>query len=164
MWHAYIYANVSNVHIFVVHFSPHQLIKRRAEIRQVLAHAALLPQHEKILITGDFNSYAASDSLIYDSDKLNSYLEYEKANGHIRNLDNGKFDYSVIEAIENAGYTDLQKSYNKEFCQSSVAGKQRIDYMFANESLAKHLSSTEIIIDSKTQKLSDHYPSLSIFD
>lgn len=164
MWHAYIYAKVSDVHVFVVHFSPHQLIKRRAEIRQVLAHAALLPQDEKILITGDFNSYSPSDSLIYDSEKLNAYREVEKKHGHIRNLDHGKFDYSVIESIENAGYTDLQKSYSKEFCQSLVAGKNRIDYMFANESLAKLLSSTEIIVDSKTQELSDHYPSFSIFN
>lgn len=163
MWHAYIYAQVSDLHIFVVHFSPHVLIKRRAEIRQVLAHAANLPQNEKILITGDFNSYAPSDSSIYDAERLNSYIEIEKKHKHIRNLDNGKFDYSVIESIENAGYTDLQHSYNREFCRSSVASKSRIDYMFANESLAKHLSSIEIIIDNKTQILSDHYPTFSIF-
>ena len=39
MWHAYIYANVANMHVFVVHFSPHQLIKRKAET-QYLRHVS----------------------------------------------------------------------------------------------------------------------------
>ncbi|MFO7670508.1 MAG: endonuclease/exonuclease/phosphatase family protein [Bacteroidales bacterium] len=164
MWHAYIYAQIADVHIFVIHFSPHQVIKRRAEIRQILAHAALLPQDEKIVITGDFNSYAPLDSLVYDGDRLKAYREIQKKHKHIRNLDNGQFDYSVIGSIEKAGYTDLQKSYSKEFYQTLVASRQRIDYTFANESLAKHLTSMEVIVDSKTKKLSDHFPSLAIFN
>ena len=164
MHHGYIYANTANLHIFVIHFSPHQLTKRKSEIRQILAHAALLPQNEKILITGDFNSFSPSDSIVYDTDRLKSYLRYEEEHSYVRNLSNGHFDYSVIEAIEKAGFKDLLKLFHKDFIQSSVESRQRIDFMFGNKELAKYCLSNEIIIDNKTRKLSDHYPSLGIFN
>jgi exodeoxyribonuclease-3 len=163
MHHGYIYAHTANLHIFVIHFSPHQWTKRKAEVRQILAHAALLPQNERILITGDFNSFSPSDSAVYDKERLKSYTLYEEKNKHIRNLKDGKFDFSVISAIEMAGYKDLFKRFHSDFIQSSVGSRQRIDFMFGNKVLVKGAMSNEIIIDSATQKLSDHYPTLGVF-
>lgn len=163
MHHGYIYGYTANLHLFVIHFSPHQWTKRNSEVRQILAHASLLPQNEKILITGDFNSFSPSDSSVYDQDRLKSYLLYEEKNKHIRNLKDGKFDYSVIASIEKAGYIDLMKCFHNNFIQSSVGSRQRIDFMFGNKALVKGAMSNEIIIDSTTQKLSDHYPTLGVF-
>jgi exonuclease III len=88
---------------------------------------------------------------------------YEEKNKHIRNLKDGKFDYSVIASIEKAGYIDLMKYFHNNFIQSSVGSRQRIDFMFGNKALVKGAMSNEIIIDSTTQKLSDHYPTLGVF-
>ncbi|MEI7829551.1 MAG: endonuclease/exonuclease/phosphatase family protein [Prolixibacteraceae bacterium] len=163
MHHGYIYAHTANLHLFVIHFSPHQWTKRKAEVQQILAHAALLPQNERILITGDFNSYSPSDSAIYDKERLKSYTLYEGKNKHIRNLKDGKFDYSVIASIEKAGYKDLFKRFHNDFIQSSVGSRQRIDFMFGNKAMVKGVLSSEFIIDSATQKLSDHFPTLGVF-
>ncbi len=163
MQHGYIYAQTANLHIFVIHFSPHQWTIREAEIRQILAQAALLPQNERILITGDFNSYSPSDSAVYDNDRLRSYALYEEKNKHIQNLKNGKFNYSVIESVEKTGYKDLLRQFHTVFIQSSVGSRQRIDFMFGNKALTKAAISNEIIIDTSTKQLSDHYPTLGVF-
>src|SRR5690606_41941561 len=66
MWHAYLYANVNGNHVLVIHFSPFSYQKRRHEVAEVLARAALIPQEEPIMLLGDFHSLSHDDADEYD--------------------------------------------------------------------------------------------------
>ena len=171
MWHAYIYANINDIHVFVLHFSPHSLEKRRAEVRQILAHAALLPQNEKIMILGDFNALSDDDAASYSDQYVEQRRIREVQNDHIRNLDNGKLDFSVIQAMKNAGYIDAYRMFHEDFKASIPTRKygdtenngSRIDFVWLNSELAKYVVSAECIHDEDTDVMSDHYPLLVEF-
>lgn len=172
MWHSYIYAKVKGIHIFVIHLSPHNLAKRLEEVQAILAHANDLPQKEPILIMGDFNSLSADDSVYYGIDKLESMKAQEKKHNHIRNLNNGKIDYTVLGNFKSAGYMDSFKVLNFDFESSvptlksgeakikttkAMAGS-RIDYILINKAAQKILLKSAIIKNDQTDIISDHYP------
>lgn len=170
MWHAYLYANINGVHFMVIHFSPHQLQKRQKEIREIIARAALVPKGEKIAIMGDFNSLAEIDAPYYSEEMLEARKQSEIKNAHIRNLNNGQLDYTVTNAMLDAGYIDLMKKFHKDFVYTIGSQKyrskflSRIDYVFANEALANCASSIKVIYDEATEQMSDHYPILVTFE
>lgn len=170
MWHAYLYANVNNIHVFVIHFSPFSYEKRQHEMRQVLAHAALLPQDEKIIIMGDFNSLSQEDAQYHTQEMVQAMLEREKKEDHIRNLNNGKIDYTVMSAIMEAGYKDAFLLKNDSLIYSVPTKKygkpstRRIDFIWTNPVLSERLTSSTIIQDATTDKISDHYPVMVTFD
>lgn len=170
MWHAYLYANINNVHVFVIHFSPFSYQKRQLEVKEVLAHAALLPKNEKVMIMGDFNSLSEDDAAMYTDELIASLKEQEQKYSHIRNLNNGKIDYTVTGAIKNAGYKDAIRLFHSDF-QKSVTTKKynpkflkRIDYLWVNPKLSKSVKSAQYIYDDVTDSISDHYPILVTFD
>ncbi|WP_316817391.1 endonuclease/exonuclease/phosphatase family protein [Pedobacter nyackensis] len=169
MWHAFIYAKINGIHIFVIHFSPFNLQKKQEEVRNVLAHAAEIPANEKILIMGDFNSVSKRDAAEYSEAMVKGMQEREKKEAHIRNLNNGQIDYSVIDAVEKAGFKDTFWLTNKKFVHSipvvkyGKANPKRIDFMFANQAIAKEVKSSVIIHDEHTDNMSDHYPVLVTF-
>lgn len=170
MWHAYIYARINGVHVFVVHFSPHQYEKRRHEVREILARAALIPEGEPIAIMGDFNSLSKDDEEHYDEAFLEVKRSAEANRAHIRNLDNGMLDYSVTRAMKEAGFTDSLRVFEPRF-QHTFPTKaffknvtQRIDYIWVNEAMAKKLVSAKVIYDEETEQISDHYPIFAEFD
>lgn len=170
MWHAYLYANVNNIHVFVIHFSPFSYEKRQHEIRQVLAHAALLPQHEEIIIMGDFNSLSEDDASHHTSEMEKAMQDREKKESHVRNLNSGKIDYTVMNIIKEAGYLDTFWLKNDSLVSTVPTKKygtpstRRIDYIWVNPVLADKLISTTIIQDETTDVISDHYPVLVEFD
>lgn len=170
MWHAYIYANVNNIHIFVIHFSPFSYKKRQAEMKQVLAHAATLPQNERILIMGDFNSLDASEAANHSQEYVKKMQERESKEAHVRNLNNGKIDYTVMSYIKDAGYKDTYWLTNKKATMSAPTKKygppsgRRIDYMWANPAMARFVKSSTVIHDATTDHISDHYPVFVTFD
>lgn len=171
MWHAYIYAFVNDIHVFVIHFSPFSFEKRREEVQIVLAHAALLPPNEKIVIMGDFNSLSSNDKEAYGPEFIESRKATEVVNAHIRNLDNGKIDYSITDFMKKAGFKDAYYLFNKNFTHSCPTQKyqkskfvQRIDFMWLSPELAKYAVKAEYIYDEDTKVMSDHYPLLVEFD
>lgn len=170
MWHAYLYANVNNVHLMVIHFSPHKLSKRQKEVQEILARAALIPQNEKIAIMGDFNSLAEIDAPYYGVDMLEARKQSEGKNTHIRNLNNGQLDYTVTNAMLQAGYKDVLKMFHTDFTYTIGTEKyrsrflSRIDFVWANEELAQCVTSANVIYDRATEQMSDHYPLLITFE
>ena len=169
MHHVYLYANVKNINIFVIHFSPFSYQKRQFEVTEVLARAALISNKERIIIMGDFNSLSRSDSSEYNEDALNAQIIREKKENHIRNLKDGKFDYSVTNSMEDAGYKDLVRGSHSDF-QFSVPTKKygekylkRIDFIWVNSRFKKDAISADIIRDEVTNRISDHYPVLATF-
>src|SRR5690606_14291025 len=106
MWHSYIYAKIEGLHIFVVHFSPFSYKKRQEEVANIIAQTKELPAEEPILIMGDFNSLSPEDKAHYGDQVLEPMRRSEEKNAHIRNINNGQIDYTVIGALLDAGFKD----------------------------------------------------------
>lgn len=164
MWHGYIYANVLDYHVFVLHLSPHNQEKRNREIAQIIAHARLLPPGAKVIFSGDFNAVSETDKAQYTDALVRSMQERETKEAHVRNLKNGQIDYGVIGQMQKAGYTDAFHKMHKTF-RHSIPTKQyasesrvRIDFVFTSPNLAGKIVSADIIHDRYTDYLSDHYP------
>jgi len=170
MHHVYLVANIHKINVVVIHFSPFSYQKRQLEVNEIIAKTELFPKNEKILIMGDFNSLSEKDAAYYGPDDLNDQKEREMKESHIRNLNNGKFDYSVTNAIEKEGFTDLVYKFHEDF-QPSIPTRsfkskyeKRIDFIYVNAELEKYSRSADIIRDKVTDVISDHYPVIAIFE
>ena len=168
MWHGYLYANINGLHVFAIHLSPFLYQKRLYEIRQILAQAALLPKASPVLIAGDFNSYQARDSGYYSEKALLTQQSREQKNAEIRNLNAGKFDYSVTNEGATAGFKDAVSLFSKQFdfsmptkkYDAAFKDKIRIDYIWLNKSLQRKATAASVVYDDDTADMSDHYPIL----
>ncbi|MBD1423078.1 endonuclease/exonuclease/phosphatase family protein [Sphingobacterium chuzhouense] len=172
MWHAYIYAKVKGLHIFVIHFSPFSYQKRLEEVTEIIAQAGELPAGEPILIMGDFNAMAESDREQYGGNLVQTMQKSEEKHAHIRNLNNGQIDYSVLNKLKEAGFRDSYKLLNKEFISSLPTFKdgngkitrapsgipRRIDFLWCNDAAAKRVITSTILKNAQTHYISDHYP------
>ena len=168
MWHAFLYAYINDIHFFVIHYSPFDYKKRQEEMQLVLAHAATLPKDSKILIMGDFNSVDKSDAIQHTEDRLAKMRVSEEKHPHIRNLNDGQMDYSVMQLLSDAGFVDTFWLTNKESMCSATTSKygqqwRRIDFMWASPTIASKVLKSTIIHDEKTNVMSDHYPVYSDF-
>ena len=172
MWHAYIYAKVKGLHIFVIHFSPFNYKKRLEEVANILAQVKELPQDEPILIMGDFNSLSRADQAHYGEEVLAGMKKSEVQHAHIRNLNNGQIDYSVLGKLEEAGFKDSYYLTHKEFTGSvptfkdgngkikdaNTGAPKRIDFLWCNSTAAKYVTKSEVVKDELSHYISDHYP------
>ncbi|SFS98041.1 endonuclease/exonuclease/phosphatase family protein [Sphingobacterium wenxiniae] len=172
MWHAYIYAKVKGLHIFVIHFSPFSYEKRLEEVDNIIAQINELPSNEPILVMGDFNSLYQGDQGQYDEDLLTSMKKSEEKNAHIRNLNKGQIDYSVLNKLEKAGFKDTHYLLHKDFVSSVPTFKdgqgnikekntgkgKRIDFIWCNPAAAPYVTKSEIIKNELSNIISDHYP------
>ena len=184
MWHGYLYARIEGVHVFVTHLAPFTLKDRQEDIRKILAQIELLPKDEKVLLMGDLNSLSPQDSTAYGQDLEEAMQRSEgkfitKSNTPIlrnrtiyrQNLNNGKIDYSVIQAILDAGFKDSYYLKNHKFRNSvptsghakKTSKLRRIDYIWVDEELTSDLKAAEILQNETTHDLSDHYPVLVKF-
>src|SRR5690606_4399146 len=172
MWHSYIYAKIRDIHVFVIHFSPFSYQKRMEEVTNIIAQTAEIPAHEPILIMGDFNSLAESDRDHYGEKVLAGMKKSEQQHAHIRNLNNGQIDYSVLNKLVEAGFKDSYRLLNKEFDSSLPTFKdgkgkikqtnsgiaKRIDFLWCNDAAAKRVTKSIILKNARTHIISDHYP------
>jgi|AGTN01.1.fsa_nt_gi Exonuclease III len=172
MWHAYIYAKVKGIHIFVIHFSPFSYKKRLEEVQNIVTQVKELPQDEPILIMGDFNSLSAADKAHYGDNVLTVMRNSEEKHAHIRNLNNGQIDFSVLGKLEEAGFVDSYylthnqftssvptfKDGNGNIKESNTGIPKRIDFLWCNDAAAKTVIKSEVIKDDLSHYISDHYP------
>lgn len=161
MWHAYIYAQIKNYHFFAIHFSPHQYRKRRLETAEIVVHIQNLPKKSHVIIAGDFNSLSAKDSAKHTASFVRRMQDEEDKRSIVRNLDNGRPDYSVTNALEGIGMVDSYwKTNHKNALLFRSGPPHRIDYIFASKNMASKILSCDFIVDSLTKHLSDHKPLL----
>lgn len=172
MWHSSIYAKVQGIHIFVIHFSPFNYKKRLQEVTNIIAQAKEIPANEPIVIMGDFNSLSGTDDKHYDQQMVEGMRAQEKKHDHIRNLNSGMPDYSVLNKLEEAGFIDTYWLTNKNFTgtvptfkdgngkikNSNTGQQKRIDYIWCNETASKYITKSVVIKDELTHYISDHYP------
>jgi exodeoxyribonuclease-3 len=172
MWHSYIYAKVKGLHLFVIHFSPFSYVKRLEEVENILAQVKEIPSEEPILIMGDFNSLVETDATAYDKKVVEAMKNQEQQQAHIRNLNHGKIDYSVLGKLAEAGFKDSYRLMHSEFTgtvptrkdgkgnwkKDNQGTQKRIDFLWCNETASKLVTKSEIIKNELTDVISDHYP------
>lgn len=162
MHHGMIYAKVKDYHLVVTHLAPSikAFKKRQEEVRLVLGELSKVPKKEKVLVLGDFNSFSARDSSLYNS------IPDPSGNGMM------KFDYEVTGAMEKAGFVDLLRLKHttpvtsfptKGYEVKNPNSQCRLDYVWASGTLSKKCQRADVLKDETTDVLSDHYPILVEF-
>ena len=179
LWHGYLYSKINGIHFFITHLAPFTLKDRQKDIRKIIAQTRLIPKNEMIVLAGDFNALSPMDSTAYGEDLLNAMRKSEgkyitKSGTPIlrnrtiyrENLNNDKIDYSVIRMVSDAGFKDSYFLKNDTF-KNSVPTKghakktsflRRIDYIWTNKKLSKKVIGSDIVRDTLTDYISDHYP------
>lgn len=174
MLHGFLYAKIQGHHFVVLHLNPFSYEKRNIEIDLVLSHLAAIQKKEPVLIMGDFNSLSPEDSSFYrNTGKLEMLKGVEQTKPHIRNLNKGKIDYSVIQKMLGAGYTDVwkhthrgqyEKSAPSKVLKSTPSNDMRIDYIWISRPFRGKIRESYIVKDHLTDTLSDHYPMILILN
>lgn len=149
MHHGCIYARTAGFHLFATHLSPFSYEKCVVEMKGILTRAAAIPSTEKVLVLGDFNSFSPEDSASYPQ----------------------KRRYGVVQSLLDNGFSDAYRQFHHGFEPSfpttayahKVKSPTRIDYVFVNKTASHDITGAEIIKDSATARLSDHYPLMTTF-
>jgi exodeoxyribonuclease-3 len=175
MHHGCLYAEINGISFFVVHFSPFSSVKRGQEADAVIKY---LEQKNKLndqtIILGDFNSFSPVDSLFYaTSGARDSMFAAETKNKILQNLNvKHQIDYRVVSRFFNWGFNDsfalfhktFERSYpTKVFGSVAVSNECRIDHLLISKKLMDKCQSLQIVKDSITDTLSDHYPLKSVW-
>lgn len=175
MWHGYLHCKVNGVHYMVVHLSPAQYQFRNREATFILDKLeSLVAEGEDIVVLGDYNAHAEVDAKVLGGkpDLLEANRAYDKGKAEeVCTLREGEFDYGVIQKFIDRGFTDISYKLNKKIgyrwsfpAEALVSAEQcelkgqRIDFQMVSRSMAKRGQSVEIVHDSKTKQISDHYP------
>ncbi|MEN7551179.1 endonuclease/exonuclease/phosphatase family protein [Rapidithrix thailandica] len=177
MHHGYLVAEVEGLLVYVVHLSPFSHQKRVEEAQVLLKDMEKYKRKElHVLVMGDFNTYAASDSLFYlKSDLQKALKEQGEKHSHVNNLTERRaVPFEPIHTFLQKGLHDIysekksqqafQHSFpTKVFGEVPLSEKVRIDFILTDKKLAKKCTQVAIIKDSVTHQLSDHYPVQMIF-
>ena len=158
--HGFLHCKTYGIHFFVVHFWP----GKYDEADKILNRAArLLETGEKVVILGDFNGCSRRDEA------------FLVANAKLRER-----DYTFVDKVEAKGFVDIVHKHDpkaKISCPSSITiprwsknmdelnlKRYRIDFVFADNVLAKDSLSGTISLAKEIEGISDHYPVIVEFD
>lgn len=168
MHHGFIKAEINGYNIIVLHLSPHKYWKRREEIEVILQTIKTMPDQNKTMIMGDFNSFSILDADAYADGKIRQKLiDMGKKYSYHDNLVNRELDFEVHNKILKSGLIDALKIKNKPYnssrptVHSSNNGENpssRIDYIYVSKDLKNKVVTAGIIKDEFTHHYSDHYP------
>jgi exodeoxyribonuclease-3 len=166
MQHGYIYAKILDYNFFVTHLAPSDFNKRKKEVEIIKEAVKAIPKTEKVLIMGDFNNMSPQDSFSYDNNEEKMRLVKASEVNHPGTfiLNDGKIDYSAIQAMLDMGFYDTWKMFHTKYDKSAPTKMKthhnftRIDYIWVNGTLKNNCVSSELIKDDFTDCLSDHYP------
>ncbi len=163
MHHGVLHARTMGIDCFVVHLSPFRFEHRQREAAMILqrvkeAESAGRP----VLVLGDFNAFSPLDRSEHEKDEAS--LERMRASDlkhdHIENLNQGQFDYTVMQAFLDAGLVDLYAQGRKA---PGAVGRKRIDFILASPDLAGRLQSAGMFTGDAFRAMSDHPPVVALF-
>ena len=163
-WHSAIHTvlpfNGGVLHLWNVHLDPRSEDGRLLEVEHLIESVGT---EQYALITGDLNSLAALDN--YSPGLVEKF-----ARQGLRKFGDTALRYDVTNRLLGAGFVDIGALYpwentvptpaNKD---AAHAAKLRLDYGFASPSLAKLVSSYQVIKTDASNKASDHYPVELVF-
>jgi exodeoxyribonuclease-3 len=190
MWHGMLHAQTGGIDFLVVHLSPQDWQFRRREadlLSDYIQNVLVKTGQEKYMVLGDFNAHSPFD---INFDKINptelilarkadSVRIAEKGKEAFINLRNGKIDYSVMAKFLSLPLIDVVKpnveeANLKSFPTPLITGEmapsekatyqKRIDYILVSPYFEDRVIHAEIINYGETERLSDHFPVLAIFE
>lgn len=164
MTHAYIVANVHGYEVVVTHLNPHKAVKRHTEIAELMYRLSLMPKGSKVIFAGDFNSLNRHDGEKMTPVELSNLHTIEEKRPEVRNLVDGKPDYSVTDAVERGGMIDayrLERGKGRpDYAANHPQIGHRIDYIWVSGNLKSKVLGCDFIYDDVTKTMSDHHPLL----
>lgn len=172
--HGMLSCKTGGVRVYVVHLHPGHWKIRHGEVDLLTRELAKRDPLERILLAGDFNTFSPKDREQYEKtpDIVPFFRRLDKRWKSNRNLRDDQLDYTHLEKIEKAGYLDLVAGKRTRFLGTfptknrpgeDNGPSRRLDYFFANRSLASLCKSAVCLVNEKTSYLSDHYPVLAVF-
>lgn len=151
--HGYLHCRTRGVHFFVVHFWPgkdHEAKTVAAKVRK------LLRENARVIVLGDFNTHSRKDAAF------------------LATRTRVKASYTVVDLFESLRMVDLVHKHSpqsKYSCPSPItiprwsataevvkSKRQRVDFVFADEKLARDSRKASIPISRELDRISDHYP------
>jgi len=168
--HGLMRVRIQEIYIYIIHLHPSNWETRKAEIEQILHDIEELPPDSKVILAGDFNTFSPLDSVYYAHGRLEPFFNDRDLLYEEKNLNNGKLEYSVIQAVMDFGLIDLEASmrspsysFHGSFPtriekEGEHGDQRRLDYVFASKNLVKKVSNANIITTDTTFILSDHLP------
>ncbi len=171
--HGLMRARTAGLYIYVVHLHPSNWQTRIRETELMLDDLARLPADADIVLAGDFNTFSPKDSAHYSTHtSLTTFFAARDTQFGEGNLRDGNLDYTPVSMIEAAGFVDLEAHFRTSFAgtfptQIEKEGEhgdwRRLDYLFANPSLAERCRTAFSLSNATTARLSDHYPVIATF-
>jgi exodeoxyribonuclease-3 len=163
-----LHCKTAGIHFFVVHFDPRSCLKRRKEAAAVADRVKpLVDAGEKVVVLGDFNAHSPADRQVLSGRAALMEKWRAREGGNIRAFDdNGELDYTVLQALFDAGVVDPSAHPMPTFPtrllftdlpEAEFAERQhRIDFILAGPAFAEGL----ILYprDDVLDTVSDHYP------
>ena len=172
--HGLLSCKTGGLRVYVVHLHPGHWQIRHREVDLLTRELAKRNLAEKILLAGDFNTFSPRDREQYEKtpDIVPFFRRLDQRWKSNRNLRKDKLDYTHLEKIEKAGFIDLvatkRSRFSGTFPTKNRPGEdngpsRRLDYFYANRSLASSCKSAVCLVNGDTSYLSDHYPVLAVF-
>lgn len=105
----YVYFPNIQYHVFIIHLHAHSAIERLKEVEYLLQHRvnALLTNHCKVLIMGDFNTLSPYDHLQHHEDHIVDMLSHQQSNRHIEIMNRWKRKY-LLPTFDKIDYRPMQ--------------------------------------------------------
>jgi len=187
--HGLIIAESIGLTLMTNHLNPHSIKKRHHDIDFIITKInECNAANKNIIFGGDLNSLFIGEKHFYQDD-INQMRLWAKQKTiekpAIENLENGDFDFALTQKLLDSGMIDLlskhatqyQRSYLTKLrlsqLQADLSVKQanlnpeklhsRIDYLWANPTLANTCTSCSVPNDPKLEELSDHFPVVATF-
>ncbi len=188
--HGLIIAESMGLTLMTTHLNPHSIKKRHHDLDFILSKLMEFKKANKnIVFGGDLNSLFIGEKQYY-KDNINHMrlwsIQKSIEKPTIENLINDELDFTLTQRILDAGMVDLlsqhatqyQRSYltslrlsqlqsDASVIQANINAEKlhsRIDYLWANPSLAQTCTSCYIPKDPALEKLSDHFPVVAVFN
>ncbi|HCV97660.1 MAG TPA: hypothetical protein DGJ56_00015, partial [Verrucomicrobiales bacterium] len=172
--HGLLRCQTHGIHVYAIHLHPGNWEIRIREIDLLLKDIATLPRDAKVALAGDFNTFSLHDKPVYDrSEDMIPFFKRLDVRTKGKNLRNGQLDYRHLKRIEDAGFVDLINTKRKAFIGTfptplregeDMGPDRRLDFVFANPSLAATCQAAACIVNKTTGLLSDHQPVTATFE
>ena len=177
MHHGWLHCRTSGSHFLVVHLSPFKYQHRQLEAAAITAKVAeLRADGASVVVLGDFNAHSPLDRK--QLDRSTGLLEKRRTgdaeHAHVQNLNDGQFDFSVMQAFLDVGLEDSCRKQISEATTkygtipSRISGRtaaeqqddlSRIDFILLSEDLAGSVTSSAMPhTDVLLNQVSDHIP------
>ena len=172
--HGLLRCQTHGIHVYTIHLHPGNWEIRLREIDLLLKDIATLPRDAKVALAGDFNTFSLHDKPVYDrSEDMIPFFKRLDVRTKGKNLRDGQLDYRHLKRLEDAGFVDLIHAKRKAFLgtfptplrkDEDMGPDRRLDYVFANPSLAATCQAAACIVNETTGLLSDHQPVSATFE